>query len=591
MSDRYTPPSSPEEVADLLSADLGYQEFVTPGGEDAIRMEGTAWSVMQAVAKGEERGAKANGYKRVVVKAKECFPDSVEEQGSYFGTGANAARCLQSSIDTVAEYGKHLFGQHLSRYEWLWMIRRIPLRHVWLPEGARSTRELMCTLALSRNETRGEFPPEGIVDLTDHHGVQLAYLLGFTTALAQLRMAYRWVCKDGWVEIDFGQKTINVQGPEGLRDRLKKYDKRVYESGGWGGLGIPIAEPDEVRIGENEFGPDDLIAVVPLREGQWSGNEEDANFARYMEAVVSLEYLFKLMQFPATPNIATQKDEIIPLAILLRSFAHLVKGEDLHIKSVRTVGYSVHQGNPTSHDSIRNGLQDGIDWANEKFGGDWVPDSTSDVLDRLRSLEGSVSPISPGRVLFDIRRGFVADWAAAHGRLLSALRFSAEDGEFANVRGPAFEEWMQKKLQSSNCPPAPWLNELVNRELRFDGESVGEFDAALSIPDSSLHYLIDCKSYLYTEKYEVGEHSTVRNIDQRLAEAASGMLDLCAHLHEHRDGDNYTIPEEAALIPLVVTPRLLYTSSPIGWQKYPDEEWGLYVVSSGIEVMRFTSYF
>ena len=88
----------------------------------------------------------------------------------------------------------------------------------------------------------------------------------------------------------------------------------------------------------------------------------------------------------------------------------------------------------------------------------------------------------------------------------------------------------------------------------------GEFDAAATIPGSSINFLVSCKSYPFTEAYERGEHRAVRNLDEKLTKDAFRIMEFVLDLKDHPTGENYVVPDGQALMPVLVTPRLMYTS-------------------------------
>lgn len=586
MTDRYTPPSSPEEAAERMSAELGTEVFTTPDGERALRTEGTSLAVLKAVAGAMSRGAFTNGYGKAVDVIREPFSDLLPaDVGTYESSGQDAAERLSEAIDAAAEEGYRIFGRELSRYEWLWMIRRLPLRHGWTPEGANTIRIMMSTLALSSNRTPGSFPPDGIIDVSRHQAVRLTYLLGYTEALGQLMRAYRWVCKGGTVRINFQGKSINVEKDKFLRETLKLYDKRAYEGASWGGFGVPFSNLAGIRPFEAPLSKHEVLLVFPRREGKWSSNRPDAALARYADAAVDLKEFLTLLELPSSPDTISERPELFSLAALLRSMALLIERGHLEGEAVRFVGYSVHGGSPEKREDLVPALSDGLQWAREALSNSNGPGSVEELVRELQSCAASMSPLYAAPVLFSIEDGFIADWHAASARFMANLRLTSEGGEFASLRGPVFEQWVQEQIAETGREPPSWLASLVNRQLAVDGEVIGEFDAAATLPGGQTHYLIECKSYVYSDEYEVGSHATIRNIDERLTSAADRIVGLAVQMMERGEGDNWTVPEGHVFLPLVLTPRVMYSSSTLCWKRCPDTEWGLRLVSSASEFL------
>jgi hypothetical protein len=100
------------------------------------------------------------------------------------------------------------------------------------------------------------------------------------------------------------------------------------------------------------------------------------------------------------------------------------------------------------------------------------------------------------------------------------------------------------------------------------------------------HRNIGCKILGYRADSQV--LSNADGASEVSVELARGMADrMAVPLCTNRRGQNYTIPDTAALVPVVVTPRLMYTTDPSCTTRWFSDEWGLNPVSGSGELIAF----
>ena len=98
-------------------------------------------------------------------------------------------------------------------------------------------------------------------------------------------------------------------------------------------------------------------------------------------------------------------------------------------------------------------------------------------------------------------------------------------------------------------------------------------DAAASLPGGRTHLIISCKSYPYSAACERGEFGEVRNIAVKLHTDARSALLFVHRLGELELRARYSIPKEAVLVPVVVTPRIMYRNEATCSERVLPEIW------------------
>ena len=148
---------------------------------------------------------------------------------------------------------------------------------------------------------------------------------------------------------------------------------------------------------------------------------------------------------------------------------------------------------------------------------------------------------------------------------------------------------MRAAVNQTACAPAEWLAQLLGRHLTFERKNLSEIDAAATLPGGKVHLVISCKSYLFTEEYERGDFNVVRNVNERLLKDIEKWMDFVNTLNTHRVGDNYRIPDDAYLVPIVVTPRVLFIEDDVSSIRVLNDDWGPRIVSSVGELISILS--
>jgi hypothetical protein len=553
---------TPEEAfSNSFRKEMGFEIVEKADGTADARVEATGYAVGEGVIRAISNGLFRRGFRQAVTEMKTLLPADLRQAASFGLTGAEAASLLEELIPHVESRGIQMAARRLDAYEWLWMIRRLPLQYRWKPQGAVNLRSIMSCLALGQATQRAEIPPDGILKVTTRRAESVAFLMGFSDALSELMKALRWVGKGGMFKVDLQESQVGSEGSPELLASLVEYDRRVAETVDLGVWGLPFRDIMEAAEGGvASDGP--LSLVMARRVAKWSSSEvaPDNRLERYMLTHSDLDEFFDLVGSVKGLMPEDLSEETPPLLVLSRALRLLIEKGHLNVSSALQTGYSVHSGSFRTRGDFGEAIQEGIRWVEERYSIPGIAGDKPSVLDRLAGMRPSTSPMKLGPFFFNGPNACVVDWHAASSRLFASLRFPSVSGEAGKAKGEAFEAIVQGAIAKTPCRPATWIEALVNRQLKRDRSVIGEFDAAATLPDSSIHFLVSCKSYPFSEAYERGEHRAVRNLDEKLSKDAFRIMELVLDLRDNPRGDNYEVPEGQALMPVLVVPRLIYTS-------------------------------
>jgi hypothetical protein len=580
-----------DEELELLGAELGFSRMDQEGEQPKLAYDFASLELGRGFGKAYTEGEFRRGQKAATNVIGETFAAEFVDTRRRSFHGAEAARIIPQAIASLEREGGRLFARRHSAYEWLWMIRRVPLAGLWDRRVEARMRIAMASLALASNSFAAQIPPHGMFAITARRARSLAFLAGCAQVYISLEMAYRVIGKGGTLVIDLTRGEVDNYSQPELRRRLDEYDSRAAREQGWGGLGIHLPELAAIT-GPQEDPVSRPIALLlrRVRPIQRSAPARERGYvARYAEHFVSLAEAFNLLGHPSGPSASSLNPELTKLLPLLVSYSSLVGSDGIDRSNPQQVGYTVVLGSidKPNESNIGLALSEALLQVQQLLPAAAVPKSPQALLGDIERLPVSPWRGLPGPVLLPAEGATIVDWHSATLRFIGALRYPKVGGEVANVRARAFEDSVQKAIDSSACSPVDWLRNLIGRHLRAGGRAFGEIDAAASIPESSTHLLVSCKSYPFTADYERGEYSEVRNVDQKLTADFLDWRRFAERLSDNRLGDNYAIPNGAVLVPVVVTPRVMYTSDKDAWTKFFDDEWGLHAVCGVGELLEF----
>lgn len=512
--------------------------------------------------------------------------------------GAAAHELVSRGLDALEGAALRLFARRHPAYEWLWMIRRAPVEVLFPFQHGEYLRASMASLALTGNTTACHAGPNGSFAARGRPARSLAFLTGFAEAYTDLRGTRRVLARGGHLVIQWDQRRVGNSRSEGLDRRLQAYDRRAFAEQSWGGLGVHIEDLGGHRTRSGEL-DSDKIATVMLRSEPSFEAPNDAfpapRVERYIEDFIRLDEVFELLAADTGALAPHLHEDFAVLCPLLWAYRALAQEGAMKRESIRQVGYSIHltaERDLSESGVLGRRLADGLAWFRQRAPYLKTPSTTDELLERLRALTGGGWRGQVGPVMFPLADGFGVDWAIATERLRASIRLIGDEGHAANVRGTTFEVHTQRLIDTTECSPPPWLRGMLRKQLRIDRKQIGDIDAAAIIPGTNIHLLISCKSYPFTAAYERGDYEPVRNIDSKLSKDLVKALEFVERLRERRSGDNYQIPEDVALVPIVVTPRLMYTDLPVAHRELlEDDDGGLFCIAGLTELRLYLERF
>lgn len=562
-----------------LQSEMGWQEKDSADGVGSLRMEGTSALVADAMARGAKAGEYVRGGRQAFAEVEHLLPESIRTGGQVSLSGREAAELLERVIPHMCARGEEIFGRALPAWEWLWMIRRTPLTHIWNDHASMAVRAYMAALALGSNNTLATIPTNGIVKVGERHSRRLAFVSGYAGIVAMLTMGYRVIGKGGSIVLLPDTATVKLEYPDqATRERVLLYDERVVDEGAFGGFGVHIPELRRDSLATSGAGP--LGMVFTRLKPRWNENGAGgvARLERFGQHFAQLDAVFAVLEDENAPSALQLDAELGALVCLAATYAIACESKVLDPTNVMQVGYSLHLDVAEDIEETRIGesMRKAVAWAQPRLPRGATPETATELWKRLRDMRPSMWPLRQGPIVFPVaNNAIVIDWAAGTARLLHALRYPKVSGETANVRGRAFETSVRAAIGETPFAPEPWLAELQGRHLQLDGlGAFGEIDAAASIPGANVHLILSCKSYTYSEAYERGDHREVRNISDRLRDDAVALLEFALALKRNPMGRNYKIPEGAHLVPVLVTPRVMWSAHPVCWERIVNwDEW------------------
>jgi hypothetical protein len=193
-----------------------------------------------------------------------------------------------------------------------------------------------------------------------------------------------------------------------------------------------------------------------------------------------------------------------------------------------------------------------------------VPDSLDSLLTLLMAPPSGNSDSVP--IVRDAGASLIIDaWALELSVHYSLMLSTERVGATQNVGALSFELQVQQRLDDVGSGLDQRTRDLRGRSLRLRGQQVTDIDA-LFARDEVL-YLVSCKNFVRSPAYNEGDYRSVRNLRTALDSAVEDWAIKVDRFRKHFVGDNYDFRGFSRLEGLVVTPRVLYTESPMALER------------------------
>jgi hypothetical protein len=186
------------------------------------------------------------------------------------------------------------------------------------------------------------------------------------------------------------------------------------------------------------------------------------------------------------------------------------------------------------------------------------------ILEAAAGVAPGLWPPTPGVLAFPAAEGhWVIDLHGASQRLIADLRYPSVTGAIANVRAKSFEDLTQEMIDRSGWQPPPPIRDLVGRHLRTvpGGRDFGEIDAIAV--GGGIALVVSCKSVIYSDEYDRGEYSAVRNVRSMVEEACRNLESFVGTLSEVPNGANYDLSQVERVLGIVLTATPVYLVPPL----------------------------
>lgn len=188
----------------------------------------------------------------------------------------------------------------------------------------------------------------------------------------------------------------------------------------------------------------------------------------------------------------------------------------------------------------------------------WPELCVEQILAHL-STPGSCWPLNRGPVVRGSTDVVILDLLAASERLDRAREYPRVDGPVANIRAQHFERQVQAAIDRTQWKPDDVVRSLVGRQIATSDGIITDLDAIAQRGPAVI--LVSCKSLIYGEDYDIGDHRAVRNAASTLDDAVSAWQSTVARVRANPCGRNYDLSGFQNIVGLVCTPCPVYTAS------------------------------
>lgn len=566
-----------------------------PTSPKPVPIDITVEAARHALEKAAGRGAFQRGHRDALdalTAARKFAPNQLK--GSL--SGADAEQYLSSAISTLAAHAKREAQRGYGAFQWLWYLRRAPESLFEGPNPTTGPYDRMLTEILALNgaprltspRVRGGWLQYPLDDSTSWRIVRRC---GFARALSLFQVWRRWCGKDAVLHFR-GAPTPELVHESEVERAVRLFDRRMNEDRASSRLGTRVHRvtldestsdqaPERFLFGFQRMPTPLLIDLPDLPD---PSGKPPLTLANYRPAMIPLDELAEVTAHPAVAKPERWHEDVPALLVLLTLIPMLWTENRQYMETGLRTGYMI-LGRENFEIFSDDFFGPALRHAAERTGLAIDPDRTDAKAFRehLYRMEPSVEPLLPGAVLCDLAPDqVVINIAAAADRLMRLLEFPRIGGSADNLRARAFEDAVQREIDETSwrCPES--LRPLIQRHLERDGKPIGEVDAIAYRDGTCL--LVSCKSILYTNQYDMGIYSTVRNATTTITNGVQRWDKLLAQLHEHRTGGNYDLSAVSTIAGVLVTPHVLYLPEPlVNRESLP----GLRTYSSAGELIRW----
>lgn len=487
--------------------------------------------------------------------------------------GEAADSYLTDCIRACSDEARRRNRNGWSRYESLYYLRRLadaPFvgELATTPPYDRALTEVIFTIGVPFEKLPTQNFSDGMFPFGPSHARLIAERVGFSRALSQLHVAYRYCGKGAPLNVAHRLQGIDFPFPsalpsKALRDAARLYDERAAASDIGGGLGFPALQPAELSAHGTLFITariTDAPKLLPFPITKPVGNIS----AFFRPAALEISSFRTVVSEAILADPQLWDADVPALAALLALGLILFNqaGESQQANYLRN-GYFIVEPNDLAAfwDEIRDEAAEEVGQSlGDVFG--TAVGRVTDLVGALANMEPDAWPPKPGAVVFRAALDRVGlDMHAATHRFLRALQYPARQGEIANLRAGMFESAVQEMIDETAWRPDHTLRPLIGRHLKWADTYLGEIDAIAARNDTAL--LISCKSFIYGEEYDRGAFRAVRAVRRTIEEGVIRWSQLLGFLREHPVGPNYDFSAFRTIHGVLVSPRPYFVEDPL----------------------------
>jgi hypothetical protein len=324
---------------------------------------------------------------------------------------------------------------------------------------------------------------------------------------------------------------------------------RLREPSALSSLALVVSE---VPGGESDIpywcGP----VAKPTRKGIFQG--------RFLPGAVTTSRISDILALTDIQPVQWPDDRAVALVLFLRSLLVITYqvGWGPEWNPLPSVGYLVF---PTG--SLPELVDDLIPSTTADMSA-LIPDGDaftgSEIVQKILDIPSCAWPLIRGPILRPVGGQTAIDIQAATYRLEQLFTIpGAGGGDLANARAFHFEDYVQESIDETEWRPPPKFRRLKRQTLRTAGRALTDIDA-VAVHGSFL-LLVSCKSVEYSDAYERGDYSVIRNARTMLEAADRDWSALLEYLRLNPRGDNFDVTGYS-LVGVVCTPFVLFVHEP-----------------------------
>lgn len=491
------------------------------------------------------------------------------QPGSEILKGAEASEFLEKLIP-VTENAIIKAHSAYGDLKWLWYLRRIPRE---LLEGSLGT-TFAYDLALAE-AISGQMPEAKIGSHPNqlHYPVDkyifrhLCRFVGHIKLLSELHCSYRRVGKGASLKFESGiPRSITDKN---IEDAIRIYDLRheAEQSCLGSGLGLSSLETDYTKMMEWDAKDNLQFILTPNCSPMWMPVSYPDDTGMIIEAEVEARYFISFVAIekvldPYQDKLESEPDylkEIVPILQFQFMLHILIANIPWAIGSILKQGYFLTKIE-ISKDLFDCYLPEINSILQQKLGSISFCDTFDTWFKAASLIKPNAWPLKSGGFVRTYSDMYVLfDTASASNALIKRIEVDKTHSILGNKRASHFEIQCQEIINKSKWKPAPEIAAYRGKTLRYKGKHITDIDA-IGAKDKTL-LLVSCKSVVYDSDYDLGKHSTVRNVRSTIDPAVDYWLNLMDFFRSNPVGDNFDFSEFESILGVVCTPFAVYSST------------------------------